>query len=92
MFITALCPTYRRPKLLANAIAQFQAQDHPDKEMIILDDAQQILEQSGENWRLYSAAARYPSLPEKYAAMIALADPRTEAFVIWEDDDRQAAA
>ncbi len=43
-FISCLCPTWRRPKLLANAIACFEAQDYPaDRcELIVLDDAGQI--------------------------------------------------
>jgi len=89
MFVTALCPTFRRPNLLANSLAQFVGQDYPKDscELIILDDAQQIEEQQGENWKVISAPSRYPSLTTKYNAMVATADPRTDVFVVWEDDD-----
>ena len=44
MKVACLCPTYGRPRLLANALAQFQAQTHPaeDRRLFILEDAGQI--------------------------------------------------
>ncbi len=93
--LLCLCPTYGRPKLLANAIACFEAQDYPHKTLVILDDAGQIQPQGtykyeGERWRgswfLSSTSTRYPSLPHKYAAMVASAW-EWDAAVIWDDDD-----
>ncbi len=51
-FISCLCPTWRRPKLLANAIACFEAQDYPvDRcELIVLDDAGQIKPYRSPAW------------------------------------------
>lgn len=42
-FITALCPTYHRPKMLATALALWQLQEYdPDRcELLVLDDAGQ---------------------------------------------------
>lgn len=39
-FVSCLCPTFHRPKLLRNALACFLAQDYPPdrRELIILDD------------------------------------------------------
>lgn len=91
MFITALCPTYRHPKLLANSLALWNAQDYPadQRELLILDDAPSFDEQHGPNWQL-EAWQRFPSLPAKYNYLVRLAltaFPQTDAFVVWEDDD-----
>lgn len=90
-FLTCLCPTYGRPRLLENAIACFLAQDYPKdrRYLAILDDAGQISDQAGNGWSLHSGSTRFPSLPEKYNAIAMFGAPRhdTDVFVIWEDDD-----
>ncbi len=45
-FIAAICPTFARPQLLANAIACFLRQDYPihRRQLLILDDAGQFTE------------------------------------------------
>jgi Glycosyltransferases involved in cell wall biogenesis len=44
MMISCLCPTYKRPTLLANAIACFLQQDYDGPaELIVLDDAGELL-------------------------------------------------
>ena len=45
-FMTAICPSYARPELLANAIACFLRQDYPAdrRALVILDDAHQYVE------------------------------------------------
>ena len=49
-FVSCLCPTYRRPKLLENSIACFLAQDYPAdrRELIVLDDAGELENQTGD--------------------------------------------
>ena len=86
-FVSCLCPTYHRPKLLANAVACFLAQDYPAerRELIIVDDAQEFAPQIGQGWQLVSLSRRFQSLPEKYNALAGLAEG--EVFVVWEDDD-----
>lgn len=88
-FLTCLCPTYRRPKCLANALACYLAQDYPAerRELLIIDDAGQYDSQTGPGWRLISTLPRFFSLPAKFNFAAAAADPRTEAFIVWEDDD-----
>lgn len=88
-FVSCVCPTYKRPHLLQNALACFSDQAYPKSrcELVIWDDAAQFQEQSGENWRLISSAARIPTLPDKYNALISRIDPRAEVIVIWEDDE-----
>ena len=86
-FISCICPTYKRPRLLQNALACFLAQDYPEdrRELIICDDAAQYDSQEGPDWKLQSTDLRYPGLPHKYNAMIAQA--RGDVIAIWEDDD-----
>jgi glycosyltransferase involved in cell wall biosynthesis len=86
-FVSCLCPTYRRSKLLENSIACFLAQDYPAdrRELIILDDAGELQNQTGEGWQIISIPRRFRSLPEKFNALAGLA--RGEILVVWEDDD-----
>ena len=86
-FVSCLCPTYRRPQLLENSIACFLAQDYPvdRREMIILDDAGELQNQTEDGWQIISIARRFRSLPEKFNALAGLA--RGEILVVWEDDD-----
>lgn len=86
--ISCLCPTYRRPQLLANAIACFTRQTLACRaELLILDDAGQIDPQTGliGDWRILSVARRFGSLSGKYNALAEMA--RGEILVVWEDDD-----
>jgi glycosyltransferase involved in cell wall biosynthesis len=86
-FISCICPTYKRPDLLRNALACFLAQDYPKKrcELVILDDAGQFEPQEKDNWKLISTKERYPNLPTKYNDLIQRA--RGEIIATWEDDD-----
>lgn len=85
--VACLCPTYKRPRLLENAIACFEAQDYPGpKRLFILDDAGQIQPQSGDEWELHATPTRFPSLPAKYNALLAMA-AGYDAIAVWEDDD-----
>ncbi len=86
-FVSCLCPTYLRPKLLENSIACFLSQDYPAerRELVILDDAGQLAPQSGDAWEVISVARRFRSLPEKFNALAGLA--RGDVLVVWEDDD-----
>jgi glycosyltransferase involved in cell wall biosynthesis len=88
MRLIALCPTYRRPRLVENLLACFLAQTHADKYLIVGDDSGDIAEQDGENWRVL-AMPRQPTLPAKYNAMakLAIGQYRAEALVVMEDDD-----
>jgi len=85
--IAAVCPTYKRPHLLGRAIHCFLQQTHPDRELVILDDAGQYPTQSGDRWRLVSTPTRYPDFGTKRNAAIDLVSPGTEAILCWDDDD-----
>ncbi|MGH8498132.1 MAG: glycosyltransferase, partial [Methylococcales bacterium] len=86
--IACLCPTYKRPEYLRNSIACFVSQTHPNKVLVILDDAGQhaAREFPAEDWRLVSQPDRCPNLPAKFNALAAMA-PRADILVVWEDDD-----
>ena len=88
-FITCLCPTYRRPKLLENSIACFMSQDYPlyRRRLLILDDAGQIQPQSSDGWEVLSTPVRFPNLPHKYKGLFAASQPKADIVCIWEDDD-----
>lgn len=87
MRLLVLCPTYGRPRLLANAIACFEAQTYPDRRMLILDDAGQIAPQREPGWELFSTAERFSSLPLKYDWLLYQARGDWDAAVVWDDDD-----
>ncbi|RLS72006.1 MAG: glycosyltransferase [Planctomycetota bacterium] len=86
-FVSCLCPTCRRPKLLENSIACLLAQDYPAdrRELIVLDDAGELQNQTGDGWQVSSIQRRFRSLPEKFDALAGFA--RGQVLVVWEDDD-----
>lgn len=89
MKLAALCCTYLRPAGLGQLIECFLRQDYPCelRELIILDDAGQYENQSGDGWRLVSIPNRFNSLGEKRNACAALASADVEGFLIADDDD-----
>ena len=86
--VVALCPSYRRAKLLANTIAMFQLQDYPaeHRQLLILEDSGVMESQSGEGWQVISEPDRYPSLSAKYQRLLELAQD-ADIVVVMEDDD-----
>lgn len=90
--MTALCPTFRHPELLANSIELWNRQDYPvdRRELIILDDAgtyKSISVNKAQSWRLYSMTKRIASLPGKYNILLNLISSKTNNVLVWEDDD-----
>lgn len=88
MKITALCPTFRHPQLLANSLAMWEWQSYPEKDryLYICDDGGTFDSQRGPNWEIVSVPTRFPSLTSKYNWMLANA-PSADVYAIWEDDD-----
>lgn len=96
MNVLCLCPTYGRPRLVANAVACFLTQDYPEasRKLLILDDAGQIESQDHGGWQVISTPERFPSLPAKYNAMLTAEGvigpqltSRWDAVAVWDDDD-----
>lgn len=83
--VSALCPSFRKPKLLGNAIALFERQRYKNCELVILEDSGELDSAAGDGWRIVSLSRRMPSLSEKYNFLADLA--RGDVFVVWEDDD-----
>lgn len=89
--IVALCPTYKRPDHLRNAIACFESQDYGNATLLIVDDANQHTAtqhhtRPGLRWEVVPLSARLPTLTAKFNAMAAMAAP-ADILAIWEDDD-----
>lgn len=89
--VICLCPTYRRPRLLENALACFERQDYPRNRsfLLICDDSGELKEQGcfkTDNWSLIVEQQRFPSLSEKYNYMASLFES-DDLFFVWEDDD-----
>jgi hypothetical protein len=89
MKLAALCCTFRRPHTLGQLVESFLRQDYPAelRELVILDDAGQYENQSGDGWRLVSIPSRFRSLGEKRNACAALASPDVDGFLVADDDD-----
>ena len=87
MKLAAVCVTYKRPYSLARLIGCFEAQDHADRELVILDDAGQYEDQEGPGWRLRSTPKRFATLGEKRNAALQLVSDDVAAVAVWDDDD-----
>ena len=88
MKIACLCPTYNRPALLASSLAQFLAQDHPDKKLFIYDDGGQYDSFDSKQVRVIVSKRRCNSLPDKYLTLQEYAEEwQPDAIAMWDDDD-----
>ena len=89
MKIAAICCTYKRPQLLAQAVESFLRQDYPAelRELIVLDDADQYSPQGGKGWQIVSVPQRFRTLGEKRNASAALVSSDVDAYCVWDDDD-----
>lgn len=78
-----------RRHTLGQLVESFLRQDYPAelRELVILDDAGQYDNQSGDGWRLVSIPTRFRSLGEKRNACAALASADVEGFLVADDDD-----
>lgn len=90
-FLSVCCPTYKRPKLLAEFYDCFLKQDYPinRRELIILDDAGQFVpfEDKENRVRLISLTEKYSTIGEKRNAFLQYISPESEFYVPADDDD-----
>jgi hypothetical protein len=91
-FVSCLCPTFGRCPvrqwLLEEAVESFLRQDYPAgrRELVVLNDAAaQELVCEAPGVRVVNEASRYPTLGDKYNALVRLA--AGELLAPWEDDD-----
>lgn len=95
--IIGICPTYNRPAAVANAVAQWLAQDCSiERKLIVLDDGGQFNAHDETLWRLVSHRHRIETLGKKFDVMLGMAAAlasdlgwsESETLVaVWEDDD-----
>jgi len=88
-FVVGLCASYARPRLVANIMALFAAQDYPEEKRLlyVLDDSGHQWEFPGmpENVRLEFCAERFPNLSAKYNYMVA--SQPGQLYLVIDDDD-----
>jgi len=96
MYITALCPSYRRQRLLENMLVSWLNQDYPMhlRKLIICDDGGSFGREYGKvekfcgpNWDVYSMPNFETGLNEVFNFMVSVAPCQTDAFVVMHDDD-----
>ena len=90
MKVSCVCPTYNRPPdyqwLLEESIESFLRQDHPEKELIVLNDCpEQELVCEAPGVSIINVPRRFHTIGEKYNGAIALSDG--EFIAPWDDDD-----
>ena len=91
--VSCIMPTRGRAELVDLALQQFQAQDYPEKELIIVDDGPAPVGWMAEGRpgvRYHRCERAGVSLGEKRNIACALA--RGEILCIWDDDDWYAPA
>jgi hypothetical protein len=88
--ISCVMPTYNRRRFLPQAIANWQAQDYPRRELIIIDDG----EDSVEELIPADTRIRYIQLPARRTIgakrNLACDQARGDLIVHWDDDDWSA--
>jgi hypothetical protein len=73
--------------MMGTTTLAFHGQDYPEdrRELIILDDAGELQNDSCGGWQIICIPRRFRSLPEKFNAIAGLA--KGDILVVWEDDD-----
>jgi glycosyltransferase involved in cell wall biosynthesis len=85
--IAAVCIAWKEPRV-GRVIESFLRQSHPDRELIVLDDAGWYPRQPhGDRWRVVSIDRRFVSLGAKRNAAAALASSDCDAFAVADADD-----
>jgi glycosyltransferase involved in cell wall biosynthesis len=88
--VSCIMPTANRRALVAQAIAYFQRQDYPNRELVIVDDGQDCVEDLvGRDPRIrYERLPHVRTMGAKHNRACELA--RGEIVVHWDDDDWMA--
>ena len=88
--VSALCATKNRRAFLPAALRCFQAQDWPERELVVLDDGEDaVADLIPDDPRIRYVRASGPMrMGEKFNAMVRLA--RGQLLHFWDDDDWQA--
>ena len=88
-FVTAICPTFRHPELLANSLALWLGQDYPLslRTLLIFDDDPTFDDQVGHAWEVFTSPRRIPTISDKYNILLERMYNFTDIVAVWEDDD-----
>jgi glycosyltransferase involved in cell wall biosynthesis len=92
MLASCVMLTYNRRHLLPVAIACYLAQDWPNKELVVVDDGDDAVEDmfTGVPGARYIRTERFKTVGDKLN--FACEQARGEVIVTWDDDDWYAAA
>jgi hypothetical protein len=86
--VSCLMPTYNRPRFVRRAVRLFLAQDHPDRELIVIDDGPEPV---GDLLPANDDRIRYIRLGERATIgakrNIAGETARGDIVMQWDDDD-----
>lgn len=91
--IFAFCPTFGRPKCIANILEQWKRMDYPDdkRELIIVDDGDQYRALANQkfpgNAEIISLPRRFSCFGEKQNACASFSTSDHDMLVVVEDDD-----
>jgi len=85
--VSCLCPTYGRPRLLAESIESYLRQDFTGTSelLIVNDNPRQFLICNAPGVRIVNLRTKFKTLGEKYNYLVANA--RGRYLTPWEDDD-----
>jgi glycosyltransferase involved in cell wall biosynthesis len=85
--VSCIMPTYNRRRFIPLALARFHEQSHPDRELIVVDDGTDAVEDLVAG----VAGVRYLRLPRRTTIgakrNIACREARGEIVAHWDDDD-----
>ncbi|HXU35894.1 MAG TPA: glycosyltransferase family 2 protein [Blastocatellia bacterium] len=89
--VSCIMPTADRCRFVSRAISYFQAQDYPNKELLVLDDGKQNNPELAQD----DGQIRYLRLDQKSALgakrNLACTEARGDIIVHWDDDDWMAS-
>src|SRR6185503_6321371 len=88
--ITCIMPTADRRHLAARAIGYFQAQDYPNKELLILDDGEQSIADLVRDDDQIRCLRLDQKSPLGAKRNLACQEARGDIIVHWDDDDWMA--
>jgi len=88
--ITCIMPTSDRRHLAARAIGYFQAQDYPNKELLILDDGEQSIADLVRDDDQIRCLRLDQKSPLGAKRNLACQEARGDIIVHWDDDDWMA--
>src|SRR5262249_23901876 len=91
LLVSCIMPTADRRKFVPKAISYFQAQDYPNKELIIIDDGAESAVDLVPNDPLIRYIRLYAKKTVGAKRNMACEEARGEIIAHWDDDDWMAS-